>query len=156
MIWWRISNHATLDGLGGLRASGRWSLRGRPVVYCAPDPATALLETLVHLELDREDIPEAFQWLRIEVPDDVPMETVDLTTLPDGGLRHQARTQRLGDKWLAELSSAILRVPSILVPETYNALLNPRHPAATRCVISAVYRYPLDARLLGNRLTPTS
>ena len=50
-VWlWRISNQGTLDGFGGLRAPGRWSLRGSPVVYCAPDPATALLETLVHLE----------------------------------------------------------------------------------------------------------
>ncbi len=46
MVVWPISNHLALDGSGGLRASGRWHSRGRRIVYCALNPATALLEAL--------------------------------------------------------------------------------------------------------------
>jgi RES domain-containing protein len=47
MLVWRVGNYATLDGVGGLFASGRWHSRGHPVVYCAENAAIALLETLV-------------------------------------------------------------------------------------------------------------
>ncbi|CDQ10314.1 RES domain protein [Acidithiobacillus ferrivorans] len=147
VVLWRISNHATLDGLGGMRASGRWSSRGHPVVYCAPDPSTALLETLVHLEIDVEDLPDAFQWLRISVPGDIALDRTDIKHLPQDWSQHPHLTQVYGDRWLADGTAPLLRVPSVLVPETWNVLLNPRHPAATRCAISATYLYPLDTRL---------
>jgi RES domain-containing protein len=55
---WRISNHTALEGTGGLLASGRWHSKGRPIIYCAPDPSTALLEVLVHTgEIDLTDAP---------------------------------------------------------------------------------------------------
>ena len=59
MRLWRISNHASLTGEGGLYASGRWHTRGQRVVYLADHPASALLEVMVHLEIDAEDLPLA-------------------------------------------------------------------------------------------------
>ena len=56
MLLWRISNHLSLAGEGGLRASGRWYSRGRRIVYCAQSPAAALLEILVHFEIDVSDL----------------------------------------------------------------------------------------------------
>ena len=55
MILWRISAYADLSGTGGLRVSGRWHQAGRPVVYAATSPPGAMLEVLVHLEIDPED-----------------------------------------------------------------------------------------------------
>ena len=69
MRLWRISNHASLSGDGGLYASGRWHTRGRRVVYLADHPASALLEVMVHLEIDAEDLPTHYQLLGVEVPD---------------------------------------------------------------------------------------
>ena len=64
MTLWRISEHAALDGGGGLSFSARWHTAGRRIVYCAPNPATALLEVLVHTEIRIENVPVSFRYLR--------------------------------------------------------------------------------------------
>jgi hypothetical protein len=68
---WRISNHATLDGAGGLRASARWHTKGRRILYCATSPAGALLEILVHHELRLADLPATYRLIRIQYPDNL-------------------------------------------------------------------------------------
>lgn len=145
---WRVSNHATLDGVGGLLASGRWHSKGRLVLYCSPDPSTALLESLVHFEIDAEDRPERFQALRIEVPETLSRELLDATKLPSDWRENQPATQAVGDAWLASRRSLLLEVPSALVPETWNVLVNPAHREAKRLKIAKVYRHPFDARLV--------
>ncbi len=85
---WRLSRYASLDGAGGLHTSGRWHTRGRPVVYAAESASTALLEVLVHLEVDPEDLPDGFLLLAIDIPDDVAMETIEPNELaPDWTVR---------------------------------------------------------------------
>src|SRR5580658_6970894 len=64
---WRISGHR-LDGAGGLVAAGRWHTQGSRIVYCSPNPATALVEVLVHLEVEVSDLPDRLQYLEIEAP----------------------------------------------------------------------------------------
>ena len=61
MFLWRISNHAALDGRGGLLAGARWHMAGQPIVYLAESPAGSLLEVLVHLELDLDNLPKSFK-----------------------------------------------------------------------------------------------
>lgn len=61
MFLWRISNHLSLAGKGGSRASGRWHTRGRRVVYCAENAAAALLEILVHFEIEIRDLPVRYR-----------------------------------------------------------------------------------------------
>jgi len=143
MLLWRISNYKTLDGIGGLLASGRWHSRGRPILYCTENPSTSLLEILVHIEIDSEDRPERFQVLKIEGPDSLSVETVSLDPIPD-----MPETQAIGDEWLASGRSLLLRVPSVLVPETSNILVNPAHPEAARLRIAKVYHHAFDPRLL--------
>src|SRR3546814_17761488 len=70
LILWRISEHATLDGAGGLVVGGRWHSKGRPIVYAAESTALAMLEVLVHLDVD--SIPPPFQLMRLQVPDGLP------------------------------------------------------------------------------------
>ncbi len=146
MVFWRISNYATLDGTGGLFASGRWHTRGRQVVYCTENPSTALLEILVHLEIDTEDRPQNFRVLRVDGPDTVSMTTVNPADLPKDWREKLLFTQSVGDRWLMERRSALLRVPSALVPETWNLLVNPAHPDANALRISAIYEQAFDAR----------
>lgn len=137
-----------LDGGGGLRVSQRWHTRGRPVVYCAPNPATALLEVLVHLEIDVDDLPTQYRFLKIEAPDTITIEHVERTALPSDWLENSLATRRIGDTWLQSRRTALLEVPCVLVPETFNLLLNPLHPDATQVRIVEVIEYPLDTRLL--------
>jgi RES domain-containing protein len=63
---WRISDYPELDGAGGLLVSGRWHTQGSRVVYCAPNPASALVEVLVHLEVDSSDLMDPLSYLEIE------------------------------------------------------------------------------------------
>jgi RES domain-containing protein len=147
MVLWRISNYATLDGAGGLYASGRWHSRGRPVVYCTWNPATALLETLVHLEIDAEDRPERFQLLKIEGPDRLSMKRVDPGELPDDWATDVLATQAVGNEWLSSMRTLLLEVPSALVPETWNLLINPQHREFHRLKIAARYEHAFDSRL---------
>jgi RES domain-containing protein len=145
---WRVSNYASLEGIGGLYVSGRWHTNGHPVVYCSEDPSTALLETLVHIEIDAEDRPENFQVLKIESSQEVSIEPVDVEKLGSKWRSDLARTRRAGDEWLQSVRSLLLEVPSVLVPERRNYLINPFHPNMKKLRISAHYTHLFDQRLL--------
>jgi RES domain-containing protein len=149
VILWRISRHPELTGAGGLRASARWHTKGRPIVYCAPNPATALLEVLVHARIDLDDVPLNFRYLEIEAPDSLAIEDVNPAALPASWRTDLEATRRAGDEWLNSNRTALLRVPSVIVPATWNVLLNPRHPAASQVRIVRAHQQGLDPRLLG-------
>ena len=147
MILWRVSNYQSLDGVGGLYVSGRWHTKGHPVIYCTLNPATALLETLVHIEIDSEDRPERFQVLRIEGPESLSIEKVEADSLSPNWAEDMNATQAIGDRWLSEKRSLLLQVPSVLVPETWNVLVNPLHVEVNLLKIIAMYEHPFDSRL---------
>ena len=148
MTLWRITNHVSLDGGGGLRAPGRWHARGQRIVYCAPNPATALLEVLVHAGIEMEDIPVRFRYMEIEAPDSVAMETTDSSALGPAWRTTLEATRQSGDDWLRSGRTALLRVPSAIVPATWNILLNPRHPDCAQIRIACIHEQRLDPRLL--------
>lgn len=149
MVLWRISNYSTLDGVGGLKASGRWHNRGCRVVYLSQSPASALLEILVHLEIRIDDLPKQYKLLQIHVPDSVRIERVEQTVkLLDNWKQDIAATRRLGDSWLKRDASALLEVPSALVPHTSNFLLNPRHKDSSSITVVSVTEHSFDSRLL--------
>ena len=148
MFLWRISNHLSLAGDGALRTPGRWHARGRRVVYCAQNPAAALLEILVHFEIDIQDLPVRYRLLKIEAPDDLQVESVPVDRLPTNWPERTEVTRALGDAWLTRGSTALLSVPSAIVPETFNVLLNPAHQDARRIVIVQTGEHAIDPRLL--------
>jgi RES domain-containing protein len=142
---WRISNHADLSGIGGTLAPGRWHSKGRPILYAAEHPALALLETLVHL--DRSELPDSFQLLGIDIPDAIQFEAAPQTELTAHWAQDEAVTRRLGDRWLREGASLLLRAPTALVPHAWNFLVNPAHPDISAATIASIDRAPFDGRL---------
>jgi RES domain-containing protein len=148
MRLWRIARAAypPFEGLGGLHGAGRWHHPGRRIVYCAMTPGDAQLETIVHLEIDLEDLPVDLRLYAVDLPDDLPMQHV--TGLPDDWRLHVEATRARGDAWLAAGETPALRVPSALVPHSFNVLLNPAHAALDG--LAAVLDEPLllDPRLL--------
>lgn len=148
MTLWRISRHSTLDGQGGLFASARWHSAGHPIVYLAESPAGALLEALVHLELPPDAYPARYGLVKAEAPDDISLRTLGRAELTADWMRNLILTRTMGDEWLISLSTALLRVPSVIVPETFNLLLNPAHPQASRVRVLWHAEYPWDDRLL--------
>lgn len=143
---WRISDHADLDGFGGRKFSSRWTSLGRRVVYMAESPAGALLEVLVHVELEEDELPDEYQLLQIFVPDDLSIRELDHPLSPDWRER-QRITQRIGDHWLASHETPLARVPSAIAPHTWNYLLNPEHADAAHVKIVEVIKERFDNRL---------
>lgn len=140
---WRISNYADLSGAGGKHAASRWNRIGHPIVYCADHPSTSLLETLAHL--DRDDVPPNFQLLAIEVPETTGIYS---PAMPKGWQNYLGMSQETGTKFLTDLQFPLMRIPSIIMPQAFNFLINPAHPDAAAITIAQTWRYPFDSRLL--------
>jgi RES domain-containing protein len=145
-IFWRVSNYADLSGEGGRKAGARWHTAGSRIVYLAESPMSALVETLVHLNVDPEDTPDLYTLLKISVPDDIVVESLGL---PAGSDWKQSvdLTRSVGNAWLTSLRTAIARVPSAIAPHTWNYLLNPEHPDAKKIEIAEAIRERFDDRL---------
>jgi RES domain-containing protein len=147
MDLWRLTLHPDLDGEGGRLYSGRWNTAGSPVVYLAESPPGALIEILVHLELHENELPPGYTLVRIAVPDD--LRPISLR-VPAGEAwkADLALTRKIGNAWLKSRRSALARVPSAILPNTFNVLLNPLHPDAARVTIADTQKAILDPRLL--------
>ena len=153
MDLWRISRHHALDGDGGRLAAGRWNSGGAPVVYLAASAAGALIEVLVHLDLDDDELPGDNTLLRVSVPGRLRISSL---SVPAGEVwkSDESITRKLGDTWLAAKRSALSQVPSAILPGTFNYLLNPLHLDASRIKIAESQKALFDHRLLrqGNRI----
>jgi RES domain-containing protein len=136
---WRVCREmfADLSGEGARRYGGRWNSPGLPVVYLAEHSALAVLEIRVHLDLPPDLLPDDYVLMQAELPDEPP-EIV--TSVP-------ADARAAGDEWLRSNRTAVLRVPSAIVPNAANLLLNPRHPRAAEARIVRTVRFGFDARL---------
>jgi len=132
----------------GSRGRGRWHEQGVPMVYAADQPATALLETLVHA--GRADLVTAdYVVFEIELEDDT-----DLLRLPDADLPSDwrnwpwpASTQAIGTFWHERRDSVALSVPSAVIPMHRNVLLNIQHPRFAHLSIGEPTPFPIDTRL---------
>ncbi len=116
-------------------------------MYLAESPAGAMIEVLVHLELEEHDLPSSYTLLQVQVSADVEVETISVPAGEDWKA-DVALSRELGDAWLAAGRSALARVPSAILPETVNYLLNPAHADAQRLRVVSVAKPMLDARLL--------
>ena len=147
---WRIvkEKHAATAfyGEGAAKAGGRWNSRGVLVVYTSGTRSLAALETLVHL-----NPPLVFKYVAFRLEfDDALVEQVSLKKLP---LDWQAEppppsTKAIGDAWVRAARSAVLVLPSVIIPGESNYLLNPAHPDFKRISIGKPERFALDPRLL--------
>ncbi|MGD0521358.1 MAG: RES family NAD+ phosphorylase [Terracidiphilus sp.] len=143
---WRISNHIDLSGKGGRKFSARWHNAGSRIVYLAESPMAALVETLVHLDVDSEDTPDFYTLLKISVPDGLVVKLLD-PPAGDEWKQDLELTRRMGDAWLASLETPLARVPSAIAPHTWNYLLNPEHPDAKQVQVAEVIQERFDNRL---------
>lgn len=145
-IYWRISDYPDLNGEGGRKAGARWHTAGSRIVYLAESPMAALVETLVHLDVDGEDTPDFYTLLKVSVPNGLAVQPLD----PPAGTewkQHLDLTRSIGDAWLASLATPLARVPSAIAPHTWNYLLNPAHPDAKQVQIAEVIQERFDNRL---------
>jgi RES domain-containing protein len=149
VLTWRICRnaHQALDGEGARLNGGRWNSEGVAAVYTSSSLALAALEYLAHVDID--DVPDDLVAMAIELPDDAGVETVAVKDLPadwSRGPDHPACVA-IGDAWAAEGAALVLLVPSAIVPEEQNVLINPGHPRAGEVAVRSVRPFAFDPRL---------
>lgn len=146
---WRIVKARRLPtaftGEGAAKTGGRWNSRGVPVVYTSATRALAALETLVHL-----NPPIAFDYRIIHVEFDTKLVERITSRLPSNWRQSPPprSTQKLGDAWVRAGKSAVLAVPSIIIPDETNYLLNPAHGDFSKIRIGKPVAFAFDARLV--------
>ena len=147
---WRIVKRKHADtafsGAGARLLGGRWNSPGRPVVYAAGSASLALLEILVHLE---STLLPHYVGIPVRFDSDL-VSRLDPDSLPAHWSRFPAPEvlQRIGDGWLIEAETPVLRVPSAVMPLEWNFLLNPRHPRFDELDPGEARGFAPDLRLL--------
>lgn len=129
---------AASDYTGALLAGGRWNPIGTPVLYAAEHLSLACLEVLVHL--DKGQLPRNYVWSSAELSG-VP-EVLNI-----GDLRSVRSCQADGGRWLRDGRQLAVRVPSVVIAQEYNILLNPAHPLYGSMVWSLPQPFYFDPRL---------
>ena len=127
MIVSRISNELYKEDISGNGAAingSRWNSKGDRMLYTGEYISLVILESLVHLRAI--DIPEKQYLLQVELPDN-DFSEIKLSKIKDNWQQHLAYTQWMGDQFVLANQSLILKVPSAIVPQEHNFLVNPLH-----------------------------
>jgi RES domain-containing protein len=145
MFAWRLasSRYPPLSGEGARLVGGRWNSPGCLLVYASESLALCLAECLVHVT---GALPQDYTSFKISVPDD-GVEELSLSGLKTGWERDPAQTRAVGDEWLEAQRSLALIVPSAVLPDSKNILLNPQHPSAARLRVLSQQPFTFDPRL---------
>ena len=147
---WRLVTARFVDtafsGEGARRYGGRWNTKGVPLIYTAGSQSLAMLEMLV------QDEPLRARYIMIPagVPTGIKIDRVNFEQLPSDWRDHTALEQlrTIGTEWATQLSSAVLAVPSAVVPAETNYLLNPKHPDFAKISIGEPQELVTDLRLI--------
>ena len=151
MLVYRIAKKDVVKDLTGTGAKlfgGRWNHRGTAVVYTSETRALATVELLVHVSLS--NAPRGLMIATIEIPDKIVPEEVPRASLPRGwrGYPPPREVADLGTGWAKSKKSLLLRVPSAVVKQEYNILINPLHSEMQRVVLRQVEAFEFDRRLI--------
>lgn len=139
------SRHAAkaFSGDGARLFGGRWNPKNVALAYTSESRALAVIESLVHL--DPEDMAD-FVFVPAEIEEQF-VDTFDMSALPSDWTSRESSAREAGAAWVASLRSLALRVPSAVIPQEHNVLLNPAHPDFSRLVVGGVEPFAFDPRL---------
>jgi RES domain-containing protein len=143
----RHAEHA-FDGEGARLFGGRWNPKGVAVAYASGSLALAVLELLVHL--DPAQAPDDLVAVEAHLPDDLDARILAEPDLPSGWNLEggSATLQALGSDWVREGRHPVLVVPSVIVPQEHNLLINPNAPESARLVLVRRFPFRFDPRLV--------
>ncbi len=146
---WRITTArfvtSAFTGEGARLYGGRWNPKGYPIVYTAESRSLALLEMLV------QDDPLRANYVLVpaHIPNDLSITTIQTQELPEDwrNLSTRDALQTIGKDWLTSMRSAILSVPSAVLPAERNYLINPNHPDVQNIMLGLPESLQTDMRL---------
>lgn len=137
-----------LSGIGARLYGGRWNHKGVAVVYASESRALAALEYLVHVPMST--IPRDLEIMDLVIPERIIPENVDPADLPPKWRKYPPpqHLATLGSNWVNSNRSLLLRVPSAVVENEFNVLINPEHKDLKRIRTIDPVRFEFDGRLL--------
>lgn len=139
-----------LSGTGAKLYGARWNSKGVPVLYTAADPATCMIEFMVHIA-NPQFFPNHQVLVEIEVPDSLAItKRVTRRVLPQGWDHTPGplMLKTFGDQFVKRKKELLLSVPSVPVPKARNYLINPQHPHFKQLSIKSITGYPFEKRLM--------
>jgi RES domain-containing protein len=146
---WRICSrrYRRFDGEGARLYGGRWNYAGTSIVYTSGSLSLAALELFVHVDTDLA--PDGLVAIPADISEDVAVGTVDIAKLPRNWRAYPAQEalKDIATAWVKESSTAVLAVPSVVIPSEQNYLLNPRHRDFRRVRIQKAIPFEFDPRL---------
>lgn len=155
MVVYRIERQkyleTTLQGLGAAKSEGfRWNSLHTNMVYTSESRALAILEVTAHLDL-MEHLPTDRVYVEIFIPDSITVLELDEDMLPDqwDSKPPIKNTQLIGDEFVLQNDAAILKVPSCIIPQEFNYLINPFHKDAKKIKVINANSVVFDDRLFG-------
>jgi RES domain-containing protein len=136
-----------LSGLGARLAGGRWNHKGTPIIYTAASRSLAALEALVHMS--QADFLVKRKIVLIEIPGAIVPEAIDKSGLPKNWRKYPPsfKLADIGTQWALSMKSLLLQVPSAVVPDEFNILINPAHPDIKAVRIAKIEDFEFDKRL---------
>jgi RES domain-containing protein len=148
---WRLCRrlHAkrAFNGEGARRFGGRWNRHGDALAYTSPTLSLAALELFVNLKID--EVPDDLVAIPAILPDNLSIERWEIQSLPRNwkDFAPPQDLQNLGSEWIRSLRTAVLLVPSVVIPEEFNVLLNPAHSEYARLVVGRPRPFQFDERM---------
>lgn len=150
MIAFRLSKSKyakDISGKGAEQTGGRWNSKGAALLYTSESRALCTTEIAVHTPLG--NIPFGYEIISIEIPDDIEIQELAATELPDDwkSFPHSHSTQEIGDKFVIAEKFLVIKVPSVIVQGEYNYLINPNHKDFKKIQIKSIESFNFDERL---------
>ncbi len=149
MMVFRLSKSKYADDLSGKGAEiagGRWNSKGMPMIYTSESRALCIAELAMHLPL--VIVPEDFSFISLIIPGNIPVFNLPKDQLPFNWNEypHPNETQEIGDRFLKDNKYLLMKVPSVVVEEEYNYLINPRHKMMQKIVVSEITSFRFNER----------
>lgn len=134
-----------LSGTGAKLVGGRWNSPGLNALYSASHISLSILELLVHLKTF--NLPPEFKLVSLEVPESLASSVLEIQKLKRNWKDDFQYTRKIGDGFLKEKEFLLLKVPSAIVEQEFNYVLNCQHPDYKKIKIGSVINFELDKRL---------
>ena len=144
----RTTEHINdLSGTGARVYGGRWNNAGYPIVYSSGSRSLAALEFLVHVPMALA--PDNLSIAEIEITDNIKRESITTKELPSNWRSYPAPEQlaNIGTKWIKSTSSLLLDIPSAVIDQEVNTLINPLHPDMKHVNLAKVEKFYFDSKL---------
>lgn len=139
------NRYTIFSGDGAQRIGGRWNLVGKPVIYASQNLSCAMVELRVHL--NGIPLPNTHKFIEITSSSEVSTEKLSLKEFKTWDINNDSDSKEYGNKWLEEQRSLILIVPSIVIPQEKNYIINPNHPEFIKLKASKPRALGWDSRL---------